>query len=122
MSHRFRFKFFLWMLTFGWAAVIFYSSVAYIPSDFPSIAHLDKVIHFLEYGLLGWLFFKAIKTTAVNLSPARAFLAVIGIGFLYGAGIECYQHTLDHRGFSFFDMGANLLGLITGSAICKRAN
>jgi VanZ family protein len=112
MTYSYTPKLFLWLLLIGWAALIFYSSTAYCPPEFQKAIFLDKIIHFFQYGLLGWLLFKALRTTWVNLSFSKIFLSVLLTGFFYGVVIECCQYFLPFRNFSFLDMGANLLGLI----------
>jgi VanZ family protein len=112
MKNNQTYKFFSWLLLFGWAGFIFYSSIIYRPPKILGIFFLDKIIHFFQYGLLAYLFFKAINTT-FEFTLRRISFLVITIGFLYGVIIECLQYPLPYRSFSFLDIGANLLGLIT---------
>ena len=59
-----------------------------------------KVIHFCEYGLLCFLWWRVLRTRA---SPPRAALAALVIASLYAASDEYHQSFVDGRNGSPLD-------------------
>jgi VanZ family protein len=81
------------------------SSLFYIP-------HIDKMIHFSMYGLL--IFVAMIESRCVQRCTSHHLLLILGIFMLSGL-IEILQATvIASRGAEWFDLLANLIGLIAG--------
>ncbi|GIV42175.1 MAG: hypothetical protein KatS3mg034_1485 [Vicingaceae bacterium] len=77
----------------------------------------DKLVHFLMYGILIFLWGKAWPYEHLRFY----YFYLIMFGFLYGFVIEVLQYFLPvGRYFSIGDLGSNALGLITGSVILKK--
>jgi VanZ family protein len=68
---------------------------------------LDKVVHFILYGLTSILLFRYfIRQT----NSRSAFIKAVALASIYGAAMEVVQYFLPHRSFSLGDMAANAAG------------
>jgi VanZ family protein len=65
----------------------------------------DKLNHIAAFIVLALLLDFSFPNSRFNTDK---FLPLIA----YGVGIEVIQHYLPHRMFSFFDVGADILGLV----------
>lgn len=99
----------LWLPPVAYMALIFYMSSRPAPEGLlPEIWNIDKVIHFIEYGILGILWFRALKTSGANIG--RIAIAAFAITFLYGLSDEIHQYFVPERDASVFDAVADGLG------------
>ena len=80
------------------------------------IPHKDKVIHFVMYGVLGFIVLWALRLKSAKSS---LLLKVILGCFLYGALMEFLQLSVvpGTRDFSWMDMAANGLGAGTATVL-----
>jgi hypothetical protein len=71
----------------------------------------EEAVHFLEYGLLGYLLFRALSLT---IRDASIYPSAFLIGSLVGIGDEILQWMMPNRYWDFRDAGLNALaaGLI----------
>lgn len=105
-----------WLAPVAWMAAIFVvSSVPgeKIPSVFPA---QDILFHGVSYGILGLLFYRALKFSCpaprgAGLIALAAFLAV-----LYGISDEFHQSFISGRNASLFDVAVDFAGALIGSA------
>lgn len=71
-------------------------------------------LHLIEYGLVGWTLFRALR---LDLSNGRAYVAAVLLTVLVGIGDESIQWVLPQRFFELKDVGLNtisgVLGLLT---------
>lgn len=65
----------------------------------------DKLNHFAAFLVLALLLDFSFPNSRFNTDKILPLIA-------YGVGIEVIQHYLPHRMFSFFDVGADILGLV----------
>jgi VanZ family protein len=102
-----------------WSLVIAY--LCFAPSDgfrkVPIlIPHLDKVVHFIMFFILGMLI-EALKISRINV------VTLIGLpllGIIYGGLIELVQHFLiDGRHGDWVDWLADSIGLFIGIGFVK---
>ncbi len=98
------------------ALVLFLSSRHHLPMP-ATIPHLDKVAHFTEYALLGWLLRRALALTLPGGRGATG-IAVLLVVFL-GAGDELFQGTVVGRDSSPWDWLGDLLGGATGAVVAR---
>jgi len=70
-----------------------------------SYQHADKIFHFIGFG--------AFALFCGLAFPKLSNLWVISIGSLLGIVVEIIQSFLPHRGFSYADMLADLIGIVT---------
>lgn len=104
-----------WSLVAAYAILIFILSSLSNPSPFPipDIFMADKLIHFVEYAIFGFLLFSALyEGMAVKKA---AFFSVI-LAALYGATDEFHQYFVAHRNSDLFDLLADSLGGVAGTA------
>ncbi len=77
------------------------------------IQHLDKVAHFLEFGLMG--FFLAIGFfNATSLSPSMKSFLTFGSGLILAVLDEFHQFFVPLRQSDIMDILADAAGLIFG--------
>jgi len=95
-----------------------YASLIFIISSFQLPAYVekgpsDKILHVIEYLILGFLTLGCFKNK--NLFPILvvAFL----ISFLYGISDEVHQYFVPGREFSIYDIAANSVGSLFGVLI-----
>ena len=98
--------------------LIVYSIVVFIFSSRPEVGvgqyfyGQDKVIHFLTYGIYAFLCLAALSDKLLLLKLFHYFLA-LAFSVSYGIFNEIYQYFIPDREFSFGDILANSLGVIT---------
>ena len=83
-----------------------------IPKSY--IFTLDKLIHIVEYFILGVLLYSSI----VGITKYSIILSLI-LGTLYSFIDELYQSTVYARNSSGFDVIADIIGLILGAFFVK---
>ena len=81
--------------------------------------HLDKVVHFLEFGILGVLLARAFYLGVLKGELKRALLLSLGIAIFIAGADEFYQIYVPGRIASFYDFVADVIG-ITSSQILFR--
>jgi len=104
----FRLTLFLALIT-----VTFFAAIeAHPPKN--KIPHLDKFIHFFVFFVLSWIVDSAIKEP---LYKNRTLIACL---FLYSIGIEIMQFFIPYRHAEFYDVIANLIGMLVYLAFIPR--
>lgn len=104
-----------WFLVAAYAIIIFIISSLSNPSPFPlpDIFMADKLIHFIEYAILGFLLFAALYE-GMEVKKAAFFSVVMAI--IYGATDEFHQYFVVDRNSDLFDLLADSLGGVAGTA------
>jgi len=95
-------------------------SISALPSKaIPDIGfqHTDKIAHFLEYSILGFL---AVK----SFSPRKlvGLICVISFGMMFGAFDEWWQSFISDRCTSVADFIADTAGMLIGSILSYRSS
>jgi len=99
------------LVTLAWAAMVFVLSVIKVPTvnSIPT-PHLDKIVHFLMYGVLTLLALYAFGVYTQKQAKRR-LLIVFGL-VLFGFFIEIVQKKFfSYRSFEISDILANLTGI-----------
>lgn len=98
-------------------AVVIISLSSVPGKNFPEAAWLahDKVIHFGEYGLFGFLVAKAMNTRVT--ASGRIFLITLLLAGLFGMLDELYQSIIPGRDSSVNDWIADVAGILLGSGV-----
>ena len=98
-----------WVLLTAYMACIF--TLSAIPGNLlPDVRVSDKLIHTVEYGLLGVLMYRAFGGHAPTWPRARiAVLSILAV-ILYGATDEFHQFFVPQRVAELADLGADSLG------------
>ena len=100
-------------LVIFWALLIFsISSIPHLSNPVPRFKIVDKVIHYIEFGIFGYLLMSALVPTERSLWRKRTALACI-IGVLYGFFDETYQSMVPGRAADPYDVAADVLGVLT---------
>ncbi|MCP9454838.1 MAG: VanZ family protein [Nitrospira sp.] len=106
-----------------YAGLIFYLSSQPHPEErLPSFVWLfsDKVLHAVEYAVLGGLFYRAFRWgTNEAVKPWAGLLAVLATS-LYGLSDEIHQSFVPHRDASGWDWLADSVGALLGVAAIHR--
>jgi len=104
-------------IIFGILLVV-YSIVIFIFSSQPEVGveqyfyGQDKVMHFFTYGIHAFLCLVALSDKILLLKLFHYFLT-LAFSVSYGIFNEIYQYFIPEREFSFGDILANSLGIIT---------
>ena len=103
---------------FFWILLIIYSIMIFIFSSRPEVGigqyfyGQDKVMHFFIYGIHTFLCLLILGDKILSLKFMQYFLALV-LSVSYGMFNEIYQYFIPEREFSFGDILANSLGIIT---------
>lgn len=109
-----------WWPALAWTGLIFAASS--IPgSRFEDVGFEipDKLVHGLEYAVLGFLVFVAARGQGPS-AGVRAFALAVSWGLLTGIADESYQRLIPLRDPSVADWVADVLGAAVGAAIAWR--
>lgn len=102
-------------------ALIFYlSSVPYEDLRLPEIWNIDKVIHIVEYGILGVLWFRVIGLAWEK--SQKVVIIAFTITFLYGISDEFHQYFVPGRNADIYDAIADAIGAWLGIYLYRRVN
>ena len=90
-------------------------SISAIPANsIPDLGfqHADKVAHFSEYAILGFLAVQSFKP----LNGYHLFYTIFS-GFIFGAFDEWWQSFISDRCTSLYDLSADFIGILVSSII-----
>jgi VanZ family protein len=96
------------LVVLAYVGFIFRLSTWSNPPSGPPLPYLDKIVHTIEYGILGLL---VAWAAAGRLRGARLLALVIGVGLLVGLADEMIQRSTPGRQSSPFDLLADVIGL-----------
>jgi VanZ family protein len=113
-------------LTSAWMPVGLYASGIFVLSSLshppmaPSLPHLDKLYHILEYGGLMFLLIRALSLScATRPSTSFALWAAI-LAIVYGASDEFHQAFTPDRMVSGYDLLADATGASVVASVWLR--
>ena len=102
----------------GYAALIF--SLSSSPLDIEELEPVfeyDKLLHLVEYYILGYLLMRVFTTSPASSLAEKAVFATILVGTVYGASDEFHQYFVPGRDSSlldfFFDAAGATLAAVT---------
>jgi VanZ family protein len=97
-----------------YTCLVTYSSLSQMSSVTPDIGHhVDKLYHFILYGIFTLLAFRISKT--------KTFFYIICIGIVAYSGLmEIGQSLVPNRSMSLYDLIANSIGVILMSIIATK--
>ncbi len=107
---------FYWAPVFIYCLLIFFQSSNPSPKNIPTFPYSDKMIHFIMYGVLAVLFYRAINTHSI--SSRIILISSIMFAGVYGASDEIHQSFVPFREAEFLDFVADIIGGIVGGVMC----
>ena len=109
-----------WLPVYLYAGLIFiYSSLAHPPPLAPKILYGDKLLHFVEYAILGYLIARAAKNSSSLKLRTHFRIFAVGIAFLYGVSNEFHQYFIPERDGEILDVLADGLGAFFGQIFLR---
>jgi VanZ family protein len=84
----------------------------------PGVRHLpfrDKAIHFVEFGVLGWLCAGAASRSWQSESAWRTAAFAVFVSTLWGLSDEIHQALVPGRSSELADLAADFLGSVVGA-------
>ncbi len=106
-----------------WRFALLYMALIFVISSFavqvPGVRYLpfrDKAIHFVEYGVLGWLCARASSLTWPSAAVWRTAVFAVFVSALWGLSDEIHQALVPGRSPELADVVADLLGSAVGAA------
>ena len=106
-----------WFPLIIYCLAIFIQSAYPTPQQLPKFPYIDKVMHFIAYGIMGGLFFRALRVTRSSWRPVRVIFFSALLTTLYGMSDEIHQFFVVSRTSDQMDLLADFLGGTSG-AIC----
>ena len=116
-----RLNFFL----FYWFPVLFYCGIIFTLSSFSfdlktvESLHVDKIVHLIEYFLLGVLASRAFNNSFPRVAVFKYYFLIILFCSLYGLSDEIHQLFVPGREFSGADILADVLGASIGALVYR---
>jgi VanZ family protein len=105
-----------------WTPALLYMALIFTVSSFevavPGVQKIpfkDKALHFVEYGLLGFLCMRASVTTWPNLPRWQTYLFAVFVSTLWGLSDEIHQALVPGRSSELADVVADFFGSVTGA-------
>ena len=105
---------FYWLPLIAYCLLIYIQSAHPSPEELPSFKLMDKILHFVAYGVMGILFYRAYQTLRIrNQLQLLVFLSIVSAS-LYGVSDEIHQYFVPDRHAAFSDVIADILGAVCG--------
>lgn len=111
-----------WGPVCGYAGLIFYLSAQPHPEEHvPFVMHFsDKVLHAVEYAVLGALCYRALRGSGSDTWRQQAISVAILLASLYGASDEVHQAFVPFRDANWLDWVADTFGAAVGVTVMHR--
>jgi hypothetical protein len=109
-----------WLPTLSYCLIIFGLSAIPKTVSISSPYGVDKVLHMIEYGILGFLLARSLVKSEVGFSNRALVILVATFATLYGVSDEIHQAFVPGRNASAWDALADGLGGGMGALICTR--
>ena len=110
-----------WVPTIAYCLLIFGLSSLSKGVTIPSPFGVDKVVHFVEYGALGFLLARSIANARSGSFSGFLLVLVVILATLYGISDEVHQAFVPGRNASPWDVAADGLGGLMGAITYKRS-
>jgi len=99
-----------WLYPVIWMALIFLGSSITLKEGISPVTWADKAVHFVEYGILGILFFYAFYKKSKQSSFFIIILISVFLSTVYGLSDEIHQIYVPTREFDLADLAADFCG------------
>ena len=108
-----------WLPVYLYAGLIFFYSSLSEPPLRPVILHGDKLLHFVEYAILGYLIARAAKNSSSGKLRTHFRIFAVGLAFVYGLSDEFHQSFVPGRKVEILDVFADGLGAFLGQIFLR---
>ena len=81
------------------------------------VPNIDKLFHFIEYFVLGYLWARALTYTLSNPNYLYIFIAAVFISTLYGISDELHQLFVPARSCNAIDLLFDFMGAAAGAGL-----
>ncbi len=98
------------------AAIFIFSSISTPPKALILFPYSDKVLHFIEYAILGFLVIRALCSLKSNKTTLFLRLVAVTAALFYGFTDEFHQYFVPGRDMDIFDCLSNGFGAFIGQA------
>lgn len=99
-----------WLPVIAWAGVIFtFSAIPNLKTDLEQDFLLRKIAHMVEFGILAWLFFRALKQEQISFNKILICSFIFSV--LYAFSDEIHQLFVRGRHCSLIDVGIDTAGI-----------
>ena len=106
-----------WLPAIVWMGVIFiFSSIPNLKSGLKEDYILRKIAHMIEFGILTFLLFRAIRLDEPKLK--KAIVSAVIITLFYAFSDEFHQLFVQGRQCSLKDVGIDSIGILIGAGLC----
>jgi VanZ family protein len=109
-----------WLPALSYCLIIFGLSALPKTISVPSPYAVDKVLHIMEYGVLGFLLARSLVNSRAGVSKRALIILVVGLATSYGISDEIHQAFVPGRNASAWDVVADGLGGVMGALIYTR--
>ena len=110
-----------------WLPVIIYAAAIFIASSISEplkgvelFPYSDKLLHFLEYAIFGFLMIRALSSSKPGKSLLFLRVAAVVIVVLYGFTDEVHQYFVPQRDMDILDLLSDGLGAFIGQAFFRK--
>ena len=110
-----------------WTPVVIWMAAIFALSSIPdehipkiSIPNIDKLVHFVEFSILGFLLIRAFLNSGLNISFTKMLILAIIIASLYACSDEWHQHFVHNRTPDIFDLITDFIGVNVGVFLYKK--
>jgi VanZ family protein len=121
-----------WPFLWYWAPVLFYAALIFYLSSLPHPEEKlpdfllkkvgDKLLHILEYGVLGLCCYRAFRWAAGATAARHAVVLAIMASSFYGMTDEIHQAFVPFRESSWLDWVADTIGAAMGALGSNRVS
>lgn len=91
-----------------------------VPEGILPFAQADKIIHAVEYAVLGILLMRAFANSAPDMSFYKCAILSVAAAALYGASDELHQFFVAARDASAWDLLFDGIGAFLGAILYKK--
>jgi VanZ family protein len=107
-----------WGPAIVWMGIIFtLSAIPNLKIDLKEDFLLRKIAHMVEFGILTWLFLRAISASKAGRSPQKAIIYSIIFSLFYALIDEYHQTLVSGRHGSLIDASIDGIGILLASTI-----
>jgi VanZ family protein len=108
-----------WLPVYTYAALIFFFSSFSRPPQPPPIPHGDKLLHLVEYAILGYLLARAAKNSSSSKLKVHFRTFAVCVALLYGLSDEFHQSFVPGRVVEGLDVVADTIGAFLGQKFLR---